>query len=262
MLTGSQRGTGAGRPSRHPRQADPRGGWTGPAGQGEPAVPGEPTGAGGLLAPLARRSWLSAIVGAVALAVITGGVTALVWRPGTPARQVAADCGLVNCGAALPSPVTIISTQSRVTTAPKKAHKKVHKPAVHTPAPSASPSQAPAPAPPPPPDVTVTFDPGGDQHFGHFQAQLSIVNHGSSPVSGWTVQLTLPRAEVDFVGSQDGWSGTPFEHWQFSGDTLTLSADTRNETLAPGAREDVTIHGRGHTTFLTGCTFNGTACQS
>ena len=258
MPRGSRRGTGA-RPSRHAGHAGPQGGRTGPQGQGEPAAPGEPTGAGRLLAPLARRSWLSAIVGAVALAVITGGVTTLVWRPGTPARQVAADCGLVNCGATLPSPVISTSTRSRV----GKAHKKkVHKPAVHAPAPSAPPSQAPSPAPPPPPDVTVSFEPGGEQHFGHFQAQLSIVNHGSSPVSGWTVQLTLPRAEVDFVGSQDGWSGTPFEHWQFSGDTLTLSADTRNETLTPGTHEKVTIHGRGHTTFPTGCTFNGTACQS
>jgi hypothetical protein len=178
MSTGSRRRTGAGRASRH---ADPQGGWTGPQRQGEVAAPGEPTEAGRLLAPLARRSWLSAIVGAVALAVMTGGVITLVWSPGTPARQLAADCGLVNCGATLgatlPSPVTSISTQIRVSKAPKK----VHRPAVHALAPSASPSQAPSPAPPPPPDVTVTFNPGGDRHFGHFQAQLSIVNHGQQP---------------------------------------------------------------------------------
>jgi len=88
------------------------------------------------------------------------------------------------------------------------------------------------------------------------------VNNGDSPVSGWTVQLTLPRDEVFSVETQSWWDGVSFEHWQVSGDTLTISADSDSETLAPGEPLNVSIHGRGRTTSPTGCTFNGAACPS
>jgi hypothetical protein len=70
------------------------------------------------------------------------------------------------------------------------------------------------------------------------------VNNGSRPVSGWTVQLTLPGDEIFSVETQPWWDRVPFEHWQVSGDTLTISADNDTETLAPGEPLSVSIHGR------------------
>jgi hypothetical protein len=224
----------------------------GPGGQGRR---GKPAGTGRWLAP-ARRNWYLAIMAAVALALITSGVAMLVQGHGTPTRQVASDCGLVNCGATPPGPITTTSPPSHIS--------KVHRRASHAPAPTPSatpPSPTPSQAPAPPPDVTVSFT--SERHrFDHFEVQLTIVNHGSSPVSGWTIQLTFPRDEIDFVESGSGWTADPFDHWQFRGDMLTLSADTGSETVGPGGSEDVTIHGRGEVTFPTGCTFNGTACQA
>jgi hypothetical protein len=107
----------------------------------------------------------------------------------------------------------------------------------------------------------VAFTPDQDRHhFGHFQDQMTLMNQGGDPVSGWTVQLTLPGDGVDSVDSQGSWDGGPFEHWQFSGDTLTISADTDSETLGPGAPLNLSIQGRGDATSPTGCTFNGAAC--
>ena len=107
----------------------------------------------------------------------------------------------------------------------------------------------------------MIFSSGQERHgFGHFQAQMTLVNNGGSPVSGWTVQLTLPVHGVDSVESQNGRDGVPFEHWQFSGDTLTITADTGSETLGPGAPMNLSIDGRGNPASPTGCTFNGAAC--
>ena len=61
------------------------------------------------------------------------------------------------------------------------------------------------------------------------------------------------------MDDQDGRDGFPFEHWQFDGDTLTISADNSNETLTPGQPLSLSIHARGQTTSPTACTFNGAA---
>lgn len=242
-------------------------------------------------APLARHSWFSVGAAAGALLLIAGGVVALtLGGHGAPTRPVAADCGLVNCGAVPVVPVTSASAQNQVTGPPHHPRASASPAATKRPAPTPSPSAAqsgtPAPVParstaratepPPPPaapDVTVTYTPDQQQHFGSsqdqpqfrgpqgFQGQLTIVNHGTSQVAGWTVQLTLPGDEVDFVGNQAGWGGSPFDHWQFSGDTLTLSADS-SEALGPGAVLNVTIHGQGRAAVPSGCTFDGTACRS
>jgi hypothetical protein len=112
-------------------------------------------------------------------------------------------------------------------------------------------------------NVSVSFSSDRERRdFDHFQDQMTLVNNGGSPVSGWTVQLTLPGDGIDSVEIPSGWDGVPFEHWQFSGDTLTISADTRSETLGPGAPLHLSIHGRGGTASPTGCTFNGAACPA
>jgi hypothetical protein len=257
--------------------------------RGGPAGPGQPAG-GRHGPPPARRSWFPVSAAAGVLLLIAGGVAALVFGGhGTPTRQLAADCGLVNCGVA---PVTPVASTSA---APSHVSQTLHhlkappaatKRSVPSPSPATTPravtpttapphTTAPTTAPPPAPlDVTVVYTPDQQQHFGRsqdehgfggqqdFQGQLTIVNHGAGQVAGWTVQLTLPGDQIGFVGNQGGWGGDPFDHWQFSGDTLTLSADSGSETLGPGAVLTVTIHGQGRADSPSGCTFNGTACQS
>jgi hypothetical protein len=254
--------------------SDPRGG---------PYGTHRPPGTGHRPGPAGRRGWYLAIAAVTVLGLTGGGAALLLAGHGAPKRQLASGCGLINCGASLPSPGVTASTQSQT----GKAHaSSSHAPAgpkqPTPPSPSLMPSQVPtsgAPAPTPgapaptsaapvptpaapaPTNVTVSFTPDQDRHnFGHFQDQMTLMNQGGSPVSGWTVQLTLPGDGVDSVDSQGGWDGGPFEHWQFSGDTLTISADTDSETLGPGAPLNLSIQGRGDPTSPTGCTFNGAAC--
>ena len=226
----------------------------GPTGMDEPA------GTGRWLATLGRHPWYLAMMAVAAFGLVAGSVTVLVQANGTPSQLPAAsNCGLVNCGAALPGPSATISTQSHI----GKAHTTVS----HAPKPSASPapppSQAPTQAQASPPNVTLTFSADQDQRdFDHFQGQLTLVNQGGSPVAGWTAELTLPGDEVFSVENQDGRDGFPFDHWQFDGDTLTISADNSSETLTPGQPLSLSIHGRGQTPSPTACTFNGAACPT
>ena len=225
-----------------------------------PARMDEPAGTGRWLATLGRHPWYLAIMAVAAFGLVAGSVTVLVQANSTPSHPLAAsNCGLVNCGAALPGPGATISTQSHI----GKAHTTVS----HAPKPSASPTplpvQSPTHAQASPPDVTLTFSAGQDQRdFDHFEGQLTLVNQGSSPVAGWTAELTLPGDEIFSVETQDGRDGSPFHHWQFDGDTLTISADNSSETLSPGEPLSLSIHGRGRTTSPTGCTFNGAACPT
>jgi hypothetical protein len=221
----------------------------------------EPAGTGRWLATLGRHPWYLAIMAVAAFGLVAGSVTVLVQANSTPSDQAAASsCGLINCGAAVaPVPAATISTQGHV----GKAHTTVS----HAPKPSASPAlpptQAPTHAQASPPNVTLTFTADQDQRdFDHFDGQLTLVNQGGSPVAGWTAELTLPGDEVFSVENQDGWDGFPFDHWQFDGDTLTISADNSSGTLTPGQPLNLSIHGRGRTTSPTGCTFNGTTCPT
>jgi hypothetical protein len=226
----------------------------GPTGMDEPA------GTGRWLATLGRHPWYLAIMAVAAFGLIAGSVTVLVQANSTPSHQLAAsNCGLVNCGAALPGPSATISTQSHI----GQAHSTVS----HAPKPSAAPappsSQAPTHVQVSSPNVTLSFSAAQDQRdFDHFQGQLTLVNQGGSPVAGWTAELAFPGDEVFSVDDQDGQDGFPFDHWQFDGDTLTISADNGNETLAPGQPLSLSIHARGQTTSPTACTFNGAACPT
>jgi hypothetical protein len=227
----------------------------GPTGMDEPA------GTGRWLATLGRHPWYLAIMAVAAFGLVAGSVTVLVQANSTPSDQAAAsNCGLINCGAAVaPVPAATISTQGHI----GKAHTTVS----HAPRPSASPAlpptQAPTHAQASPPNVTLTFTADqGQRDFDHFDGQLTLVNQGGSPVAGWTAELTLPGDEVFSVENQDGRDGFPFDHWQFDGDTLTISADNSSGTLTPGQPLSLSIHGRGRTTSPTGCTFNGTTCPA
>jgi hypothetical protein len=220
----------------------------------------EPAGTGRWLATLGRHPWYLAIMAVAAFGLVAGSVTVLVQANSTPSHQpTASNCGLVNCSAALAGPSTTISTQSHI----GKAHTTVSHAPKPPASPTPSPSQAPTHAQASPPNVTLTFSAGQDQRdFDHFQGELTLVNQGGSPIAGWTVELTLPGDEVFSVENQDGRDGSPFDHWQFDGDTLTISADNSSETLRPGEPLSLSISGRGRTTSPTGCTFNGAVCPT
>jgi hypothetical protein len=226
---------------------------------------GQPAGADRWLAPLGRHPWYLASAAIAVIALIVGGAALLIEASSAPSQPAASGCGLINCGASVPSPG--ISTQSHIS----KAHAPVsHPPAIPrqsaspTPGtPSQAPVTTPAPAPPPAPNVSVSLTANRDRRdFDHFQDQLTLVNNGGSPVSGWTLQLALPGDGIDSVETQFGRDGSQFDHWQFREDTLTISADTDSETLRPGDQLNVTISGRGNTASPTGCTFNGAACPA
>jgi len=79
-------------------------------------------------------------------------------------------------------------------------------------------------------------------------------------VAGWTIQVSLPGDQVDWVGYPGGWDR--FANWQFNGGTLALNAVSGGETIAPGGTEIVPITAQGTNTAPSGCTFNGAACQA
>src|SRR5215831_2998498 len=228
---------------------------------GRQAGRGQPAAAGRWLVPLSRHPWYLAGAAIAVIALMVGGAALLLEGNGGPSQPVASGCGLINCGASVPSPG--ISTQSHIS----KSHASVsHPPAAPKQSaspPPATPPPAPASAPAPAANVAVSLTSDRSRRdFDRFQVQLTLVNNGGSPVSGWTLQLTLPRDGIDSVENQDGFDGSPFEHWQYRGDTLTISADTDSETLRPSSQLNVSIHGRGDTASPTGCTFNGTACPA
>jgi len=225
--------------------------------------------------PFSRPLWYPVAGAAAVLALLAGGaMTLFTISRGPQARPLAADCGLVTCGASLPPVVTgraVPSTAAHSITRAHRSHRAAHRvlaPTAHSRLRPPAPGQpahrrhprAPHPGGPTPAAVTVTYtlDGTGPWHQA-FRAHLTIVNHGTAPVTGWTVQVSLPGDQVDWVGYPGAWD--PFANWRFSGGTLALNAVPGGETLAPGATEIVPISAQGRTTIPGGCQFNGAACQ-
>jgi hypothetical protein len=217
---------------------------------------------------------------ATGLVILAGGAAALLtFSPDPVARTVADDCGLVACGAHLPSSATGLSVRST----PQASHsgRPGHRPA---PSPSATtstgapttgptpdpsrPGRSPTPGGPSPspsatspgPQLTVSYALNRlDTAHPGFKAQLTIVNNGPKTVAGWTLDLSLPSDVVTWVG-YPGATGLPFTFWQFSGGTLTLHAVSSGEALRPGSTEVVPFDANGTATVPASCTFNGSAC--
>ena len=227
--------------------------------------------------PFARPLWYPVAGAAAALALLAGGgMTLLTVSRGPKARPLAADCGVVTCGAILPPVVTGQAVPSTATHGTARAHRRhraagrrVLAPTAHSRLrPAALPGRPshrghrrpPAPGGPAAAAVTVAYTlDSTDPWHQNFRAHLTIVNHGAIPVAGWTVQVSLPGDQVDWVGYPGAWD--PFANWQFTGGTLALSAVSGGETLAPGASEIVPISAQGSNTVPGGCEFNGAACQ-
>ena len=197
-----------------------------------------------------RHRWYIA-VGAIAGLGLLAGVMLLLLPGSTPATHtLAADCGLVNCGAAVPAAVSAGSAPARPRALPRhRSYQPVVRPYPPvTPTPPATSTRPAAPA------VTVSFS--GSSRGHRFSTQVTLVNHGSARVSGWTLRLSYPGDQVFWVGYQGG----EFVSWQFGGGTLTLSARAGGETLAPGGTQSILVAGIGNTPAPAGCTFNGSGC--
>ncbi|ASR54546.1 cellulase family glycosylhydrolase [Cellulomonas sp. PSBB021] len=85
---------------------------------------------------------------------------------------------------------------------------------------------------------------------------VKVKNTGTSALSGWSLQFTLPAGQK----LEQGWSGT----WSQSGQTVTVTNATWNGTLAAGGTVEVGFNGThtGSTTAPSAFTLNGAACTT
>lgn len=211
---------------------------------------------------------------AVAAVVVLGGAGAVMTmhKPGHqagPRRHAQiAYCGLVAC-AAVPSGPAAASAPGRLPriATPHRAHAHLARaPQPSAPAPAHSAPAAPVTRPAPPArrkpapgptaasaaPVTVTYS--VPQRSGDsFQGELTIANHGSSPLAGWQITVSLPgdrlvavRHAIVLMGRQN---------------SVIMIADLFDRVIMPGDSLSVSFSARGTTTSPASCTFDGAACR-
>jgi hypothetical protein len=118
--------------------------------------------------PLRGRLWYRVAGATAVVAVLAGGAAALLTFSSAPATHpLAADCGLVTCGARLPPAVTGLAVHG--TARAGGLHHHAHRTDHHAHRTAASkPVRSSTPAPSPSPTVTWTPDRGGGPwHHGH-----------------------------------------------------------------------------------------------
>jgi cellulase/cellobiase CelA1 len=100
-------------------------------------------------------------------------------------------------------------------------------------------------------DATVSYT--VDQRWpGGFQGHFTIVNNGTTALSGWALTATLPGDQIDSV-----WSAS----YSVDGNQLTLTAPSSQPAIAPGATQSAYFTASGSTVNPTGCVFNNQACS-
>ena len=85
---------------------------------------------------------------------------------------------------------------------------------------------------------------------------VKVTNTGTSALSGWTLQFTLPSGQK----LDQGWSGT----WSQTGQTVSVTNAAWNGTLAPGASVEIGFNGShtGSATPPSAFTLNGASCTT
>ncbi len=206
------------------------------------------------------------------LAAVTLGTAAVLLAKNNDRQLVAGGCGMMSCSAALPGSTGApgaagqASPRDGATTRPSRAHHRAL--AAPTRSPSASPSarpspaRSPAPSPsssptpsasPTPTPVTATVSYTVDQRWpGGFQGHFTIVNDGTTALSGWALTATLPGDQIDSV-----WSA----NYTVNGNELTLTPPSDQPSIAPGASASAYFTASGGTVKPTGCVFNSQACS-
>jgi cellulase/cellobiase CelA1 len=96
--------------------------------------------------------------------------------------------------------------------------------------------------------VTYTLEHTWD---GHFQGEFTLVNSGSTAISGWELTVTLPGDTVEWA-----WDAS----WHMNGDELIMDPSSDQATIGAGATITEHVMAQGSTTSPTSCTFNGLTC--
>lgn len=219
---------------------------------------------GGFGETLVRYRWHAVISVGVASAVLVGG--AIIVLRGHDVRLVGNGCGMVNCSAALPGASAAPQGSPTPPGRSPPARRRAHTAATRSPSPSPSvtpspgrsrghptPSASPTTSPSPTPttvDATVTYT--LDQRWpGGFQGHFTIVNNGTTALTGWALTATLPGDSIDSV-----WSAS----YTVNGYQLTLTAPSGQPSIAPGASQSAYFTASGSTARPTDCVFNNQAC--
>lgn len=114
---------------------------------------------------------------------------------------------------------------------------------------STPPSTAAASDPPPPTlDVSYTAVPAP----GGFTGQVTVVNQGTAPISGWQLVVALPGDSVSAVQNAE---------FTDDNDVLFLSPAPYDLTIAPGSSVTVSIYASGPDSSPAECSFNDVTCQ-
>jgi hypothetical protein len=229
------------------------------------------------LGPLARYREYGAIgngggllllAGGAGLLLLAGGaVVFLPHQTGHPPRALADDCGLVTCTATLPAATGHVRPQAPPRVQPRSTASTVASSTTPAPSPAGQPTSG-LPASPAPrrapvssasvaahaPGASVTVSYAIDRWFQGIQGQFMIVNHGSAPVTGWELTVTLPGD-----GNFRVWNAQS----RVAGDTLIIEAPPDTQALAPGATQQVMIFAEGSNSDPASCTFDGASvCQA
>jgi endoglucanase len=136
-----------------------------------------------------------------------------------------------------------------------------------TPTPSTSPSPTPSPSPSPSPTPSPSPSPGSgalscsavytlvNSWTGGFQAQVTLTNTGSSPISSWAVAWTFPGdQEIATI-----WNATATQ----SGEKVTADSESYDATIAATGSVTIGFTGTYTTSDASPASFtvNGTACS-
>ena len=98
--------------------------------------------------------------------------------------------------------------------------------------------------------VTVSY--ALDKQDGtSFQAEVDVINHGSSPISGWQIVVALPEDQITAFANAAGY---------VSHHILLLQPASSGSAIAPGATLRVFFDAVGTETAPTLCAFNNVAC--
>jgi hypothetical protein len=121
---------------------------------------------------------------------------------------------------------------------------------IATPSVTVSPVATPSDTNPAQPTVTVTYLVVA-QGDGQFEGEVTVVNNGSAPISGWQIVVALSS---DQITSFSGASG------DISGDVLLLQPASGADALAAGGTLSVYFTAVGPQTTPDVCTFNSVGC--
>ncbi len=232
---------------------------------------GPPPSARGLSLLASRARYVALAAAAVVLLGGAGAVMAMHkpgHRAGRERHAQIAYCGLVAC-AAVPSGPAAASAPGHLPriaaphrapahlarapkpSSPASPHSAPPVPATG-PAPAARRKPAPAPATPSAAPVTVTYSVPQRSADG-FLGELTIANHGSSPLAGWRIMLSLPGDRLVAVRHAIVLMGRD--------NSLIMVADLFDRVIMPGDSLSVSFSARGTATSPASCTFDGTACR-